>query len=75
MDVIVAAAGLSQLVLGAWMAAAPSNFFRVLGGFGAGNAHYVRDVSTIYLALGVALVVSVRRPAWRAPILFVAALQ
>src|SRR2546425_676129 len=48
---IVAAAGASELALGMWMALAPTSFFEVLGGFGAQNVHYVRDVSTIYLAL------------------------
>lgn len=72
---IVVAVGASQLALGLWMAAAPSNFFAVLGGFGAENAHYVRDVSTVYLALGAGMLVAATRPPWRRAILFVAALQ
>ncbi len=72
---IVVVMGLSQLALGFWMAASPSSFFAVLGGFGAENAHYVRDVSTVYLALGAALLVAAARPSWRAPVLFVATLQ
>ena len=45
------------------------------GGFGPFNDHYVRDVSTFYLALVLALVVASRRPSWRAPVLWVALLQ
>ena len=72
---IIAAAGASQLAFGIWMAVAPANFFRVLGGFGAQNVHYVRDVSTIYLALGVVLLLAAGHHAWRRPVLLVVALQ
>src|SRR4051794_36276446 len=67
--------GLAQIGLGLWMAAAPRSFFDAIGGFGAYNEHYLRDVSTFYLALGIALVVAWRRPAWRVPVLWVALLQ
>jgi len=75
MPAIVVGLGVSQIGLGLWMAISPESFFDVLGGFGAENPHYVRDVSTVYLALGAALLVAARRPAWRAPVLLVAALQ
>jgi hypothetical protein len=65
----------SQLGLGAWMAAAPRSFFDAIGGFGAFNDHYVRDVSTWYLALGAALLVAWRRPPWRVPVLALALAQ
>lgn len=71
----VLALGAVQLALGVWMAAAPRSFFDVIGGFGAFNGHYVRDVSTFYLALGIALVLAWRRPAWRVPVLWVAVLE
>jgi hypothetical protein len=67
--------GLSQLGLGALMALAPGAFFEALGDFGARNDHYLRDVATFYLALGVVLLVAVDRPAWRAPVLAFGALQ
>jgi hypothetical protein len=72
---IIAVAGVLQLAFGVWMAVAPANFFRVLGGFGAENVHYVRDVSTIFLAVGVVLLLAAGRPAWRRPVLLVVALQ
>ena len=65
----------TQLALGVWMAAAPRSFFDAIGGFGAFNDHYVRDVATFYLALGVALLAAWRRPAWRVPALAVGVLQ
>ena len=46
-----------------------------MGGSGGANAHYVRDVSTVYLALGAAMLAAANRPTWRAPVLFVSALQ
>ena len=75
MEGILIAAGTSQLALGIWMAAWPASFFRVIGGFGLKNAHYVRDVSTIYLALATTLLLSATRPGWRRPVLLVCAIQ
>ena len=73
--VIVAWIGVAQLAFGLWMAISPATFFDTVGGFGAENHHYVRDMSTVYLALGLALLVAARRPGWAAPVLLVAALQ
>jgi hypothetical protein len=67
--------GLTQVALGVWMAASPGSFFDVIGGFGAFNDHYLRDVATFYLAIGIALVIAARRPAWRVPVLWLAVLQ
>jgi hypothetical protein len=72
---LLVTAGVSQLGLGVWMAAAPGSFFRALGPFGVANSHYLRDVSTLYLALGIVLLVAVFRASWRAPVLAFAALQ
>lgn len=60
--------GASQLGLGLWMAFAPASFADTIGGFGPFNDHYVRDVSTWYLALGAALLVAARLPSWRVPV-------
>src|SRR4029079_4325743 len=67
--------GIVQLGLGVWMAVAPESFFDAIGGFGPFNDHYVRDVSTFSLALGLGLVVASRRPSWRVPVRWVALLQ
>lgn len=63
------------LVLGIWMAAAPRSFFDAIGPFGAANAHYVRDNATFEIALGLALLVALRRPGWRVPLLAVVLAQ
>jgi hypothetical protein len=67
--------GASQFALGLWQAFAPASFFTSIATYGPQNEHYVRDVSTLYLALGVALLVAARRPSWRLPVLAFAALQ
>ena len=67
--------GISQLALGAWQAISPGTFFDAVADFGQRNDHYLRDVSTFTLALGVALIISARKPSWRVPVLAYATLQ
>jgi Domain of unknown function (DUF4345) len=67
--------GLSQLLLGLFMALAPGAFFDSIATYGTRNDHYIRDVATVYLALGVAFLIAVGRPSWRVPVLDVALLQ
>jgi hypothetical protein len=66
---------ITQLALGLWMAISPGSFFDDFGPFGARNDHYVRDVSTFYIALGAAGLVAVRRPRWRVPLLAFATIE
>jgi PPE-repeat protein len=67
--------GLTQLALGLFMAIAPGAFFDSIGPFGARNDHYLRDLATFYVALGVAGLVAARRPSWRVPVLALAAAE
>lgn len=67
--------GAYHLLLGAFMAIAPHSFYKEIGPFGGYNGHYVRDVSTFMLALGVGLLVAVRKPSWRVPVLAVTTIQ
>lgn len=73
----LAVAGLAgiQLALGLFILLAPGPFADTIGGFGTRNDHLARDISTVYLALGVGLLVAVNRPAWRRPVLLVALVQ
>jgi peptidoglycan/LPS O-acetylase OafA/YrhL len=64
--------GVYQLALGAWMALAPASFFDTAGPFGIRNDHYIRDMATWELTLGVVALVAVARPRWRLPVLCVA---
>jgi len=71
----VAAFGVYHLVLALFMAIAPRTFFSDVGPFGVVNTHYIRDTATFNAAIGVALLVAVRRPSWRVPVLALTTLQ
>ena len=64
-----------QLVLGVLLWLAPGFFFDQIGPYGVRNDHYMADLATWYLALGAALLVAVRRPSWRVPVIAVALAQ
>ena len=72
---ILLVAAVYHLLLGAFMALAPGAFYDSLGKFPPQNDHYIKDVSTFYIALGVVFFVSVRRRSWRTPVLVFAALE
>jgi len=72
---VIGVFAVQQLALGAWMAIAPASFFRHVGPFGLRNNHYIGDSATWSLALGAALLIALRRPRWRLPVLAFAALQ
>lgn len=72
---LLVAFGVTQLALGLFQAIAPGTFFDVVGPFGTRNDHYVRDLSTFYIALGLAGLVAVRRQAWRVPVLALATIE
>jgi hypothetical protein len=67
--------GVTQLALGVVMWVAPSTFFDAIGPFGTRNNHYLGDLATFYIALGVAGVLAAGRPAWRVPVLALATLE
>ena len=64
-----------HLLLGALMFFAPGAFYDTLGKFPPENHHYIKDVSTFYIALGVVFFVAVRRRSWRTPVLVFSALE
>jgi hypothetical protein len=72
---LLALLGLYHLALGVVMVVAPRTFFDEFAAYGAFNDHYIRDVATFYLALGVVLLVAVARTSWQVPLLAFALLQ
>jgi hypothetical protein len=72
---LLALLGAYHLLLGVVMVAAPSTFFDDVATYGPFNDHYIRDVATFYLALGVVMLVAVARTSWQAPLLAFATLQ
>jgi len=71
---VVGGLGLFHAAEGLWMLLAPASFFDTIGRYGLENTHYVGDVGAFVLAYGVALLLCVGRPTWRAPLLAVGAL-
>jgi hypothetical protein len=67
--------GAAQLAIGVMQWVTPAFFYDHIGPFGPRNDHYLGDVATFYLALGVAALVAARRPSWRVPVLALAVLQ
>jgi hypothetical protein len=63
-----------HVLTGALALIAPDTFFEQIGHYGVENSHYVGDVGAFILAFGVAVGISVVRPSWRAPILWLGAL-
>ena len=65
----------AQLTLGVLLAVAPGFFFDTIADYGTQNDHYLRDISTFYLAFGVVLLAALERVSWRVPLLAFGALQ
>jgi hypothetical protein len=63
-----------HVVTGLLALVAPDAFFEQIGHYGVENSHYVGDAGAFILAFGVAVGISVARPAWRPPILWLGAL-
>jgi hypothetical protein len=63
-----------HVIVGGLALLAPDTFFDQIGHYGVENSHYVGDVGAFILAFGVAVGISVVRPSWRAPILWLGAL-
>ena len=72
---LLLALGSYHLVLGALMVIAPRTFYDEIAAFPPYNDHFIRDISTFYLAVGVLLLVAAARRAWQVPVLALALLQ
>jgi len=72
---LLAVLGAYHLLLGAAMVAAPRTFFDDVATYGAFNDHYIRDVASFHLALGVVMLVAVAKTSWQVPLLAFATLQ
>lgn len=73
--IILVGFAVAQLATGLVMVSAPSLFHEWFANFGPKHPHLLRDVGTIYLATGVGLLISVRRPGWRPGVVGVLVLQ
>lgn len=71
----LASIGLTQIAIGVWFAIDPDSFVDTLADFGPADSHFLRDIATFQLGVGIALLAAVGRPAWRVPVLFAALAQ
>lgn len=69
------AVGSANVAAGLVMLFAPGPFYDGLATFQPRNDHYIRDLGTFYVALGVAFAVAARRPGWRGAVLLVAVVE
>jgi hypothetical protein len=67
--------GVAHAAIGVFMLLAPGPFYDSIGTFEPRNDHYIRDVGTFYVALGIGFGAAGPRPAWRAPVLLLAIAQ
>jgi hypothetical protein len=74
MRAVLVVLGVLNAASGALALIAPDTFFDQVGRYGAENSHYVGDVGAFVLAFGVAVLVAVRHPSWRVPVLALGAL-
>jgi hypothetical protein len=72
---IFLAAGAANAGFGLVLLVAPGPFYDTLGTFQPRNDHYIRDLGTFYVALGIAFAAAARRPAWRGAVLLLAVVQ
>ena len=71
---VVGGIGAAHLLVGIYQLLAPGSFFHRIGTYGVENTHYVGDVAAFVIAFGIALLLAVGRPSWRAPLLAVGAI-
>jgi hypothetical protein len=69
LQVVLALIGVTNAALGALALIAPDTFFDQIGKYGVENSHYVGDVGAFVLAFGIAVLISIRLPSWRVPVL------
>ena len=67
--------GAAHAVFGLVMLFAPGPFYDGVATFQPRNDHFIRDLGTFYVALGVAFAAAARRPAWRGAVLLLAVVQ
>jgi hypothetical protein len=75
MNVLLAVFAAVQVLIGALLWLTPDFFHDEIGPYGTRNDHYMGDLATWSLALGITAAVAVRRSSWRVPVLALAFIQ
>ena len=69
---LIALLGLTATALGGWLAVDPES--SPAAAFPPLNEHLIHDSAAAFLAFGIGLLIAARMPAWRVPVLALAAL-
>lgn len=72
MRILLIVFAVTQTLVGLLLWLTPDFFHDEIGPYGPRNEHYMADLATFYIALGIAGFVAVRRLSWRVPILALA---
>jgi hypothetical protein len=72
MRILLIVFAVTQIVLGVLLWVTPGFFYDEVGPFGPRNDHYMGDLATFYLALGIVGLLALGRPSWRVPVLTLA---
>jgi uncharacterized protein YjeT (DUF2065 family) len=72
---LLALAGLYHLALGLAAFMTPRAFYDAIATYPPYNDHFLRDVGSLYLALGAVMLVAVARRSWQAPVLAFTTIQ
>ena len=72
MRILLIVFAVTQIVLGLLLWVTPGFFYDEIGPFDARNDHYMGDLATFYLALGIVGLLALSRPSWRVPVLSLA---
>ena len=70
----VAVVAAVNLAIGLWAGIAPGSFYDDVATYGAENGHFLGDIASAYLGIGIALAIAVYRPSWRVTALTATAL-
>lgn len=69
MRILLIVFAVTQTLVGLLLWLTPDFFHDEIGPYGPRNEHYMADLATFYIALGIVGFVAVRRLSWRVPIL------
>jgi predicted anti-sigma-YlaC factor YlaD len=61
--------GATQLLTGVWLMVDPGSFYDAIATYPPRNDHFLRDIGSWNVALGLAALIAWRRPSWRVPML------
>jgi len=72
---VLLVAGLQQLAVGVWAFLSPGTFYEAVAKYPPENDHFLKDVGSWNVALGMAALIAYRTPSWRRGMLAVLAVQ